>query len=98
MQFSHTRIGAFLVLLFVTHTAFRACIHFPDEKGLSVPAAAAGFLVWFQCFLGVAILVTQKAIVPTSVHVIIGAATLASMLVLTLNSFHLFKKAQPQIG
>jgi cytochrome c oxidase assembly protein subunit 15 len=92
LQFSHTRIGAFLVLLFVSHTAFRACVHFPEEKGLFLPAAAAGFLVWLQCFLGVAVIVTQKAIVPTSVHVIVGAATLASMLVLTLNSFHLFKK------
>ncbi len=92
LQFSHTRIGAFAVLLFVAHTAYRVCIHFPEEKGLFIPAAAAGFLVWLQCFLGIAIIVTQKAIVPTSVHVIVGAATLASMLVLTLNSFHLFKK------
>jgi|HubBroStandDraft_1064217.scaffolds.fasta_scaffold68495_2 cytochrome c oxidase assembly protein subunit 15 len=91
LQFSHTRIGAFTVLLFVSHTAYRACFHFPEEKGLFYPAAAAGLLVWFQCFLGVAIIVTQKAIVPTSVHVIVGAATLASMLVLTLNCFHLFK-------
>ncbi len=92
LQFSHTRVGAFLVLLFVSHTAFRACFHFPEEKGLFLPAAAAGFLVWLQCFLGVAVIVTQKSIVPTSVHVIVGAATLASMLVLTLNSYHLFKK------
>ncbi len=92
LQFSHTRIGASIVLLFVTHTAYRACFHFPEEKGLFWPAAAAGFLVWFQCFLGMAILFTQKAIVPTSVHVIVGAAILASMLVLTLKSFQLFKK------
>jgi cytochrome c oxidase assembly protein subunit 15 len=92
LQFSHTRIGALIVLLFVSHTAYRACFHFPEEKGLFWPAAAAGLLVWFQCFLGMAILFTQKAIVPTSVHVIVGAATLASMLVLTLNSFQLFKK------
>jgi heme A synthase len=92
LQFGHTRVGAFLALLYVTHTAYRACVHFPQEKALFYPAATAGFLVWLQCFLGVSIIVTQKAIVPTSVHVIVGAATLASMLVLTLNSFHLFKK------
>src|SRR5581483_11622104 len=84
LQFSHTRIGASLVLLFVTHTAYRACYHFPEEKSLFYPAAAAAFLVWLQCFLGLLILLTQKAIIPTSVHVIIGAATLASMLILTL--------------
>lgn len=92
LQFSHTRVGALTVLIFVAHTAYRACFHFPEEKGLFWPAATAGLLVWFQCFLGMAILFTQKAIVPTSVHVIIGAATLASMLVLTLKSFQLFKK------
>ena len=92
LQFGHTRVGAFLVLLFVAHTAYRFCYHFPEEKGLFYPAATAGLLVWFQCFLGLAILFTQKAIVPTSVHVITGAATLASMLVLTLKSYQLFKK------
>lgn len=92
LQFSHTRIGAFIVLYFVTHTAYRACKHFVEEKAIFYPAAAAGLLVWLQVFLGISILFTSKAIVPTSVHVIVGAATLASMLVLTLNSYHLFKK------
>jgi cytochrome c oxidase assembly protein subunit 15 len=95
LQFSHTRIGALLVLYFVTHTAYRACYHYPEEKRIFYPAAAAGLLVWLQCFLGLAIIFTSKAIVPTSVHVIVGAATLASMLVLTLNSFHLFKSKGP---
>jgi len=92
LQFFHTRIGATAVLLFVSHTAYRFCFHFPDEKGLFWPAAAAGLLVWFQCFLGLSILIYNKAIVPTSVHVILGAATLAAMLILTLKSFQLFKK------
>jgi len=92
LQFSHTRVGAFLVLLFTAHTAYRACYHFPQEKGIFYPAAAAGILVWLQCLLGLLILVTSKAIIPTSLHVIVGAATLASMLVLTLNSYRLFKK------
>lgn len=93
LQFSHTRIGASLVLLFTAHTAYRACYHFPEEKGIFYPAAAAGALVWLQCFLGVMILTTSKAILPTSLHVLVGAATLASMLVLTLNSYRLFKKS-----
>ena len=96
LQFSHTRIGAFLVLLFTAHTAYRACYHFPEEKGIFLPAATAGLLVWVQCFLGLMVLVTSKAIVPTSLHVIVGAATLASMLVLTLNSYRLFKKDRSQ--
>ena len=92
LQFLHTRIGATLVLILVTHTAYRFCFHFPVEKGIFWPAAAAGLFVWIQCLLGILILATHKAIVPTSIHVIVGAATLASMLVLTLKSFQLFKK------
>ena len=92
IQFTHTRIGASLVLLFVAHTAYRACVHFPEEKGLFWPAATAGFLVWVQCFLGLMILVTEKAIVPTSVHVLVGAGLLASMVVFTLKSHQLFQK------
>jgi len=92
IQFLHTRIGASVVLLFVAHTAYRACVHFPEEKGLFWPAAAAGLLVWIQCFLGMMILATGKAIVPTSVHVLVGAGLLASMVVFSLKSHQLFKK------
>lgn len=92
LQFSHTRIGAFIVLYMVTHTAYRVCTHYPEEKALFWPAAAAGLFVWLQCFLGLIVIATSKDVVPTSLHVIVGAATLAAMLVLTLNSFHLFKK------
>jgi len=92
LQFSHTRIGAFIVLYMVTHTAYRVCVHYPEEKALFWPAAAAGLFVWLQCFLGMIVIATSKDVVPTSLHVIVGAATLAAMLVLTLNSFHLFKK------
>lgn len=92
LQFSHTRIGAFVVLYLITHTVYRVCNHYPEEKALFWPAAAAGLLVWLQCFLGIIVIATSKDVVPTSLHVIVGAATLASMLVLTLNSFHLFKK------
>ncbi|HUO57479.1 MAG TPA: COX15/CtaA family protein [bacterium] len=92
LQFSHTRVGAFIVILFVTHTAYRACFHFTEEKGLFWPAAAAGLFVWMQFLLGLLVIFTQKSIIPTSVHVIIGAATLASMLTLTLKCYQLFKK------
>ncbi len=91
LQFAHTRAGASAVLLLVTHTAFRFCFHYPEEKGLFWPAATAGLMVWLQCFLGILIIFTQKAIVPTSVHLIFGAVILAAMLVLTLKSSQLFR-------
>ncbi|SRR5579871_5111056 len=92
LQFSHTRIGAFIVLYLITHTAYRVCLHYPEVDALRLPAAAAGLLVWLQCFLGLIVIATSKDVVPTSLHVIVGAATLASLMVLTLNSHHLFKK------
>lgn len=95
LQFSHTRIGAFIVLYLVTHTAYRVCTHYPEEKALFWPAAAAGLFVWLQCFLGLIVIATSKDVIPTSLHVIVGAATLAAMLALTLNSFHLFQARRP---
>jgi heme A synthase len=92
LQFSHTRVGAFVVLILVNLLSFRVCQRYTEERALFWPAAVAALLVWVQCFLGILIIATNKAIVPTSVHVITGAALLASMLILTLNSFHLFKK------
>ncbi len=92
LQFSHTRVGAFLVLILVNLLSFRVCRRYTEEKALFLPAAAAALLVWVQCFLGILVIATSKMVVPTSVHVITGAALLASMLILTLNSFHLFKK------
>jgi len=92
LQFTHTRVGAFLVLVCVNAIAFKVCSSYTEEKALFVPAATAAFLVWMQCFLGMLVIFTQKSIVPTSVHVIIGAALLASMLVLTLNGFRIFRK------
>lgn len=92
LQFAHTRVGAFLVLVCVNAVSFKICSIYTEERTLFVPAATAAFLVWMQCFLGILVIFTQKSIIPTSIHVIIGAALLASMLVLTLNSFRLFKK------
>ncbi len=94
LQFSHTRIGAFIVLTLVNWLSFKVCTQYADEKALFWPAASAALLVWLQCFLGILVITTEKSIVPTSVHVITGAALLASMLVLTLNSFRLFQKEQ----
>ena len=92
LQFSHTRVGAFLVLALVTRMSYLVCRAYPEEGSLFWPGFTAGLLVWVQCLLGLLIIVSQKAVVPTSIHVVVGAATLASMLVLTLNSYHLFKK------
>jgi len=87
LNFLHTRVGAFLVLALVSWTAYRTCRAHVTEPGLFLPAALAGFLVWLQCLLGLSILLTHKSVVPTSVHLVVGACLLASMVVLTLNGF-----------
>ena len=87
------RLGALLVLVFVTWVSYKICYRYPEEKTLFWPAVSAGFLVWVQCLLGILVVVTQKDVVPTSVHVLTGAAVLASTLVLALNSLRLFKPA-----
>jgi cytochrome c oxidase assembly protein subunit 15 len=92
LQFSHTRVGAFIILVLVNWLCFKVCTQYAEEKALFWPAASAALLVWLQCFLGVLVIATEKSIVPTSVHVITGAVLLASVLVLTLNSFRLFPK------
>ncbi len=95
LQFSHTRVGAFVVLALVNWLAFKVCREYTQVPALFWPAAAAALLVWIQCFLGILVVLTEKSIIPTSVHVIVGAALLASMLVLTLNSFRLIQKGNP---
>lgn len=92
-HFLHTRVGALIVLVFVTVLAYRVCSAYPSEKRLFLPAAAAGLLVWFQCLLGLSILLTHKEVVPTSAHLALGAALMGSLLVLTLNAHRLFRKA-----
>src|ERR1041384_5019422 len=92
LQFLHTRVGASLVLISVSLLSFRVCRKYPEEPLLFWPAACAALLVWVQCFLGLGVLFTRKAILPTSLHVVVGAGVLGSTLVLTLKAFQLFKK------
>jgi cytochrome c oxidase assembly protein subunit 15 len=93
LNFLHTRVGSLLVLLGVSLAAYRTCVAHAGTSGLFWPAACAGFLVWAQCFLGLSILLTHKAVVPTSVHLVTGAGLLASMVVLTLNSFRMTRRS-----
>lgn len=95
LQFTHTRIGAFCSLLFISHTAYRVCYHYPEENFLFWPAVTAAFFAWVQCFLGMLIIFFDKADIPMFAHVTLGVVILAAMLVLTINSYYLFKKAKP---
>ncbi len=92
VHFCH-RVGAFSVLGLVLALVYRVAGGQPEKTSVVYPALCAGFLVLLQMGLGMMILFTRKAIVPTSLHVITGAALLASLLVLTLQSFRVGGKA-----
>lgn len=94
LQFLHTRVGASLVLILTSVLSYRVCSAYPEEPTLFKPAATAGLLVWVQCLLGLSVILTQKAVIPTSIHLVVGAGILASLVVLTLNSFRIFKKGR----
>jgi cytochrome c oxidase assembly protein subunit 15 len=89
IHFCH-RLGAVVVTVLVSLLVYRVNSVGMGETALTRPAIAAGLLLWLQLFLGVMIIVTAKAVVPTSVHVITGAALLASTLVTALKCFQLF--------
>jgi len=91
IHFCH-RVGALVVTGLVSFLVYRVNTVAAGEESLTRPAIAAGFLLWLQLFLGMMIIVTEKAVIPTSVHVITGAALLASTLILTLRCFQLFRK------
>jgi cytochrome c oxidase assembly protein subunit 15 len=90
VNFLH-RLGALGVLILMTGVTYRVCYTYPEEKSLYWPAAWAGLLVWVQCLLGMLVVVTQKDVVPTSLHVLVGAGILSSTLILALNCRRLFQ-------
>ncbi len=97
IHFCH-RLGAVVVTVFVSLLVYRVNSVGMGERALTGPAITAGLLLWLQLFLGVMIIVTAKAVVPTSVHVITGAALLASTLMTALKCFQLFGENQAGEG
>ena len=59
-----------------------------EHSGIRVPAAAR-VLVATQITLGRFVIWTERAVVPNTVHVGVGATVLATSLVLSLNSWRL---------
>jgi cytochrome c oxidase assembly protein subunit 15 len=85
VHFAH-RLGALAVTAAVLATTGLVLRRHRRERVLVVPAALALALLALQLGLGAAIIWTRRAVVPTSVHVVCGAALLATCLVLTLRS------------
>ena len=86
IHFAH-RVGAVVVAIAVLWTVTRVLRCAPGRLSLSLTAAAMGLLVVLQVTLGAFVVLTAKAVVPNTVHVVTGALLLATSVVLSLFSW-----------
>ncbi len=93
IHFAH-RAGAAVVLALVAWTAVTVRTH-TDDRRLARPAFVAALLVIAQVTLGALTVWTQKAVLPTTAHVAVGAALLATTFVLALRAGRLAPGRQP---
>jgi cytochrome c oxidase assembly protein subunit 15 len=85
VHFAH-RVGALLVACAVGWTVTRVLRRHPDATVLRRPALLAAALLVVQITLGAVTIWSQRAVVPTTAHLVVGAALLATCLVLTLRA------------
>jgi cytochrome c oxidase assembly protein subunit 15 len=88
VNFAH-RCGALVVTAMVLWTAARTLRQYSDEQVLCRPARGLLALVAVQIGLGGATVLSRRAVIPTTSHVAVGAAVLATCLALTLRAWHL---------
>src|SRR5438128_1284599 len=85
IHFAH-RVGALAVVLAVAATVTRVLRHCAE---LRRPAVLAATLVLVQIALGASVIWTRRAVVPTTAHLAVGAALLATCVALTLHAARL---------
>jgi heme a synthase len=85
IHYAH-RLGALLIALAIAATAGHVLYHHRDRKELKRPAILLVCLVLAQMTLGAFIIWSKKNVAVNTAHVIVGALTLATSLVLTLRS------------
>ena len=88
IHYAH-RVGALLVLSAIAATVGHVWYHHPGRSDLRRPALALACLVLAQVTLGAFVIWSQKNVAINTAHVVVGALTLATSLVLTLRSHHL---------
>jgi len=91
VHFAH-RVGAVLVLLAVVHLLLHAVRS--RERRLIRTAAITLVLVVIQIGLGGATVLSSRAVVPTTAHVMVGAAVLGACWLSTLRAFRLLRRPQ----
>lgn len=95
IHFAH-RVGALIVATLIGATALRVRSLHGDEPLLGRPALLLVALVVLQITLGATIIWSRRAVLPTTAHVAVGAAILATALVITLRSYR--AAASPAAG
>ena len=93
VNFAH-RCGAVVVTAMVLWTVARTLREYRDEPSLRRPALGLLVLLALQIGLGAATVLSRRAVVPTTSHVAVGAAVLATCLALTLRAWHLERAAR----
>jgi cytochrome c oxidase assembly protein subunit 15 len=95
IHFAH-RVGALLVTLAIAATVGHVLFHHRRRAELRRPATMLVCLVLVQIALGAFVIWSQKNVAINTAHVVVGALTLASSLVLTLRSHQVrFTNAAP---
>jgi len=89
VNFAH-RMGAIVVSAMIIWTVLRVLRSHRDETQLRRPALGLIMLLALQISLGALTIWTGRAVLPTTAHVAIGAAVLATSLTLTIRAYHLF--------
>ena len=88
VHFAH-RVGALVVSLAVGWVVVRVLRRHRDVPALRRPALLAAGLLALQITLGALTIWTWRALVPTTAHLAVGAALLATCLVITLRAARL---------
>jgi cytochrome c oxidase assembly protein subunit 15 len=89
VNFAH-RMGAVAVTTMVVWTVARVLRSHSEEPWLRRPALGLLLLLVLQLCLGAITIWSARAVIPTTSHVVIGAAVLATSLTLTIRAFRLF--------
>jgi len=93
VNFAH-RCGAVVVTAMVLWTVVRTLREYRDELALRRPALGLLVLLAVQIGLGAETILSRRAVVPTTSHVAVGAAVLATCLAITLRAWHLERAAR----
>jgi cytochrome c oxidase assembly protein subunit 15 len=86
IHFAH-RVGALVVTLAIAATAGHVWYHHPRHRPVLVPAILLVALLFMQITLGAFVIWSEKNVAVNTAHVVVGALTLATSLVLTLRCY-----------